>query len=134
MNYMIGCNYWGSKYGTEMWKYWDGESVDKDLETLARYGVRYMRVFPNWRDFQPLVPIYGVCNIKREYRLHGEELMTDEFGLDEECINHFEEFLGYVKKHGMKVIVAVLTGWMSGRMFTPPALYGKKSNKRPRSA
>ena len=51
--------------------------------------------------------------------------MTDEFGLDEECMQHFEEFLGYIKKHGMKVIVAVLTGWMSGRMFTPPALYGK---------
>lgn len=125
MNYMIGCNYWGSKYGTEMWKYWDGKSVDKDLEELAKYGVKYMRVFPNWRDFQPLVPVYGVCNTRREYRLHGEELMSDEFGLDEACMSHFEEFLGYVKKHGMKVIVAVLTGWMSGRTFTPPALYDK---------
>ena len=125
MNYMIGCNYWGSKYGTEMWKNWDGESVDKDLETLAKYGVKYMRVFPNWRDFQPLVTIYHGTNAKHEYRLHGETPMTDEFGLDEECMQHFEEVLGYIKKHGMKVIVAVLTGWMSGRMFTPPALYGK---------
>ena len=125
MNYMIGCNYWGSKYGTEMWKYWDGESVDKDLETLAKYGVKYMRVFPNWRDFQPITTLYQGTNIKREYRLHGETLMTDEFGLDKACMEHFEEFLGYVKKHGMKVIVAVLTGWMSGRMFTPPALGGK---------
>ncbi len=125
MNYMIGCNYWGSKYGTEMWKYWDGESVDKDLEVLSKYGVKYMRVFPNWRDFQPLEKLHMYSNLKREYRLHGEKLMTDEFGLDEDCMNHFEEFLGYVKKHGMKVIVSVLTGWMSGRMFAPPAIHDK---------
>lgn len=67
MNYMIGCNYWGSKYGTEMWKYWDGQSVDKDLEELAKYGVKYMRVFPNRRDFQPLVPVYGVCNTRTTF-------------------------------------------------------------------
>ena len=125
MNYMIGCNYWGSKYAIEMWKNWDGESVDKDLEALAKYGVRYMRVFPNWRDFQPLVSLYGWRNERHEYRLHGETRLTDEFGLDEECMQHFEEFLGYVKKHGMKVIVAILTGWMSGRMYTPPAIAGK---------
>lgn len=125
MNYMVGCNYWGSKFGTEMWKNWDGESVDKDLEMLSKYGVKYMRVFPNWRDFQPVETMYQGCNTKREYRLHGKTVLTDEFWLDEEMMNHFEEFLGYVKKHGMKVIVAVLTGWMSGRMFTPPALAGK---------
>ena len=125
MNYMIGCNYWGSKYGTEMWANWDGESVDKDLEVLSKYGVKYMRVFPIWRDFQPLHTLYQYANAKREYRLHGKTLMTDEFGLDESCMEHFAEFLGYVKKHGMKVIVSIVTGWMSGRMFTPPALAGK---------
>ena len=27
MDYMIGVNYWGSKWGTEMWANWDAESV-----------------------------------------------------------------------------------------------------------
>lgn len=125
MNYMIGCNYWGSKYGTEMWANWDGESVDKDLEKLSQYGVKYMRVFPIWRDFQPLHTLYMFENEKREYRLHGKTLMTDEFGLDEACMEHFAEFLGYVKKHGMKVIVSIVTGWMSGRMFVPRAIEGR---------
>ena len=125
MNYMIGCNYWGSKYGTEMWANWDGESVDKDLEVLSKYGVKYMRVFPIWRDFQPLHTLYQYANAKREYRLHGKTLMTDEFGLDESCMEHFAEFLSYVKKHGMKVIVSIVTGWMSGRMFVPPAIEGR---------
>lgn len=133
MNYMIGCNYWGSKYGTEMWKYWDGESVEKDLEVLSNYGVRYMRVFPNWRDFQPVETLYACHNAPREYRLHGKTLPTDEFMLDEDCMKHFEDFLGYAKKHGMKLIVSIVTGWMSGRMFTPPALAGKDLMTDPES-
>ena len=59
MEYMIGCNYWGSKWGTEMWANWDAESVENDLRTLAQYGVNTLRVFPNWRDFQPLHKLYG---------------------------------------------------------------------------
>ena len=52
MKYMIGCNFWGSKHGTDMWKYWDEDSVRKDLELVSQYGVSYMRVFPNWREHQ----------------------------------------------------------------------------------
>ena len=40
MKYMMGCNYWGSKYGTDMWKKWDAESVRNDFKaplTLPNY-------------------------------------------------------------------------------------------------
>ena len=42
MEFMIGCNYWGSKYGIDMWKYWDEDSIRQDLQALAKYGVKYM--------------------------------------------------------------------------------------------
>lgn len=122
---MLGCNYWGSKKAIDMWADWDGASVERDLAELSKYGVKYLRVFPNWRDFQPIHAIYRWRGYFGEYRLHGKDKLTDEFGLDENCLSHFEEFLSYADKYGIKLIVAIVTGWMSGRLFVPPALEGK---------
>jgi len=125
MDFMLGCNYWGSKEAVDMWAKWDGASVERDFATLSQYGVRYLRVFPNWRDFQPIHTLYRWRGYFGEYRLHGKYKMTDEFGLDEDCLDHFEEMLSYAEKYGIKLIVAIVTGWMSGRLFVPPALEGK---------
>ena len=78
MEYMIGCNYWGSKYGTDMWRYWDEDSVRLDLETLSQYGVKYLRVFPNWRDFQPIHVQRGIRNMLREYCFKDDTPMDNE--------------------------------------------------------
>ncbi len=56
---MVGCNYWASNAGTEMWRNRGEETVDEDFRKLSRYGVKYLRVFPNWRNFQPIVPLMG---------------------------------------------------------------------------
>lgn len=125
MDYMIGVNYWGSKWGTEMWANWDAESVEKDLCTLAQYGVNTLRVFPNWRDFQPLHKLYGYLGEFNEYRLHGKYPMTDEYGLDTDCMAHFDELIGLAGRYGIRLVVSIVTGWMSGRLFVPPALEGK---------
>ena len=47
--FAIGVNYWDSKSGTDMWKNWDRETVEADFAALEAVGVRYLRVFPNWR-------------------------------------------------------------------------------------
>ena len=132
-DYCIGCNYWGSKWGTEMWANWEPDSVENDLRLLSEVGVKYMRVFPNWRDFQPLhaMRAWG-CNF-HEYRLHGKEKMKDECGLDENCMQHFADFLGFAEKYGIKFVVSIVTGWMSGMMFVPPALEGKNLMTDPES-
>lgn len=125
MEYMIGCNYWGSKWGTEMWANWDEKSVEKDFIELSKYGVNTLRVFPNWRDFQPLHKLYGYRGGFREYRLHGKELITDEYGLDADCMKNFGTMIDLAKKHGIRLVVSIVTGWMSGRLFVPPALEGR---------
>lgn len=122
MNFMIGCNYWDSRSGTEMWVNWDAQTVRKDLEALSRYGVEYLRVFPNWRDFQPLHAMRRWRNKFKEYRLHGKTLMTDEFGLDEACMAHFREFLNIAGEYHIRLVVSLVTGWMSGMTFYPPAV------------
>lgn len=45
--FMLGCNYWASNAGTEMWKQWDADVVDEDFKILSENGVKYVRIFPN---------------------------------------------------------------------------------------
>ncbi len=124
-NYMIGCNYWDSVRGTNMWRDWDQSIVERDLAALADIGVKWMRIFPNWRDFQPVMILYGGRGSTREYRLVGEKLTPNEFYIDPVMIERFLTFCDIAHSHGMKLSVAILTGWMSGSYYCPPAFEGK---------
>ena len=37
--FLIGCNYWASNAGTEMWRQWEPETVREDLKVLSENGV-----------------------------------------------------------------------------------------------
>jgi hypothetical protein len=50
-----------------MWRDFDIECIDKDIRILSEYGVKHMRVFPNWRDFQPVEPILGGSGVLLGY-------------------------------------------------------------------
>ncbi len=125
--FTIGCNYWDSAHGTDMWKYFDSEVIDKDMKALSSYGVKYLRVFPNWRDFQPIKLLYGCYGAAREYVIGEDEVPYVEgtSGIDQKQIENFITFANICDKYGIKLIVAIVTGWMSGRMYVPPILEGK---------
>ena len=125
MNYLIGCNYWASNAGTDMWVDFDEAAIENDLTRLSGHGIRYLRVFPNWRDFQPVHPVYTGGQIIVEYRLKDDREARNPEYLDEEMLRRFGRFCDLCEKHGLKMIVGLITGWMSGRLFIPPALYGK---------
>lgn len=126
--YMIGCNYWDSASGTDMWKYWNADVVRKDLESLSKCGVKYLRVFPLWRDFQPIRKLMTFGNQFKEYVLGDKEEFLDSnpCGIDYKMIEHFREFAAIAKEYNMRLIVSIMTGWMSGRLFVPPALENKE--------
>ncbi len=124
-HFMIGCNYWDSVHGTDMWKYYDHQVIEEDLKVLSENGVKYMRVFPNWRDFQPVYRTYAWRNNPCEYVDVNEKPIGQGDGVDPKMLENFEDFCNTAKKYGMGLVVSVLTGWMSGRMFVPPALEGK---------
>lgn len=125
MEFLLGCNYWASNAGTEMWREWNEDAVRADFEILYANGVRCLRVFPNWRDFQPVCPLYDIVGRIREYRQNEHDLPQNPYYLDETMLGRFERFCDIAEEYGMKLIVGLLTGWMSGRLFIPPALYGK---------
>ncbi len=121
----LGCNYWASNAGTEMWRRFDTAIIRRDLKTLHENGVEYLRVFPNWRDFQPVEPLYGGKMNFREYQLSGDRKPENIYYLDEEMLEKFSVFCDICAEYDMKLIVGLITGWMSGRMFIPTALNGK---------
>ncbi len=123
--FILGCNYWASHAGTEMWRNWDEKSVREDFEVLSKNGVECLRVFPNWRDFQPVWPLYDGRGVIREYRVNEDKLPENKYYLDETMLERFEAFCDIAEEYNMKLIIGILTGFMSGRTFIPVALYGK---------
>lgn len=123
MNFGIGCNYWASHAGIYMWRNWDRQVVESDLQKLKKCGIQVLRVFPLWEDFQPLTR--AKSNSFREYLLGDVPLDRKSpeglAGVDPVMIERFAEFVRLAKQYDMQLIVPLITGWMSGRMFFPPA-------------
>lgn len=123
MEFKLGCNYWASHAGIYMWRNWDRSIVESDLQKLSKCGMKVLRVFPLWADFQPLTCAKG--NGFYEIRVGDKAIdrSTPEglAGVDPVMISRFEEFVLLAKQYGMELIVPLITGWMSGRMFFPPA-------------
>ena len=125
--FSVGCNYWASHAGTHMWRDWRAEVVEQDLRQLAGAGLQVLRVFPLWSDFQPLTLLRAGAGAPQEMR-HGEQpLPTDQAGLAgvaEVMMGRFQVLADCAEKYHLKLVVGLLTGWMSGRLFVPPALEG----------
>ena len=81
---MLGANYWGKTWGTEMWLHYDGDEIRREFKQLSECGVKFLRVFPNWRDFQPVDRAYGWQGAHGEYvnSRTGETVCDDGVDLD----------------------------------------------------
>lgn len=125
MGFLLGCNYWASNAGADMWRDWDEAAVIEDLEILSANGVEIIRVFPNWRDFQPIVAVLGGRAEVERYMMKGEKEPENEYWLDTVVLERFSVFCDLCEKYNIKILVGLVTGWMSGRTYIPDALLGK---------
>ena len=124
-DFLLGCNYWSFNAGADMWHDWDPEQVEKDMALLKEHKMTTIRVFPNWRDFQPIVPLYGPGGVLQEILMEGETAPENPFYLSEIMLSRFETFCDLAGKYGIRLIVGLITGWMSGRVYIPGAMYGR---------
>ena len=108
-----------------MWRDFDIDAIKEDLRVLSENGVTHMRVFPNWRDFQPVMPLFRGHGVLNEYCMEGEVPADNEYYLDRTMMERFSAFLDVCDTYSIKVIVGLITGWMSGRLYVPSAFYGK---------
>ena len=122
--FLVGCNYWASHAGMYMWRDWSAETVRADVTRLAEHGVGILRVFPLWCDFQPLTRVLGGRGRDAGILQANAPLKNPE-GVDEEMLKRFRFLCDESHKHGIRLVVGLVTGWMSGRCFVPPALEGR---------
>lgn len=127
--FSLGCNYWASHAGTAMWRDWQPEVVEADFARLAAGGIQLLRVFPLWPDFQPIVQLRGQGGARVEIRLGQDEapLPSDiigQAGVSKVMLERFSSLCEIAARHQIGLIVGLVTGWMSGRLYVPPALEG----------
>ena len=117
--FFVGCNYWAKNAGMYMWSQWKPEIVKSELAALAANGVTVMRVFPLWSDFQPLTGDCKGGGAYRSFRFRDNRPLPNEAGVDPEMMKRFREFCDIAQKNSIRLIVGIVTGWMSGRQFVP---------------
>jgi len=127
--FVVGCNYWASHAGINMWSDWRPEVVEADFRQLAAAGVRVIRVFPIWPYFQPIYAYYGGQGALKEIRFRDGPLPSEgpaHYGVSPDALKEFRTLADLAAKYDLKLVVGLVTGWMSGRLLVPPALEGKK--------
>ena len=133
--FAVGVNYWASHAGTRMWRDFSAAEVEADFSALQKCGVNTLRIFPLWPDFQPVAALRGCCGVFRELVFaDGSPLPHDGLrscGLDPEMMERFRTVADLAQRYGLKIIVGLLTGWMSGVLFVPPALEGMNLIEEP---
>lgn len=127
----LGVNYWASHAATKMWSEWDESVVENDIKRLADIGCEYLRVFPLWPDFQPIMVLRSNCvkgGYKRGYAFTGERPIPNteagKAGIDEKMMERFEKLCDIARKYNMKLIIPLINGHMTFRIYNPPALDG----------
>ena len=126
--FFTGCNYWASHAGIDMWKDWRPHIMESDLKRLSEANIKVIRMFPLWPDFQPLRMHRQGHSAECELRLREDPLphtKEGRAGIDPVMADRFETFLDLAEKYDIKLIVGLITGWMSGRMYMPEAFEGR---------
>ncbi len=126
-SFVVGCNYWASHAGTRMWVDWEPDTVAQDFSELSRNGLQVLRVFPLWPDFQPIHLLRAGAGQPHEVRFGECPLPDDDTGragVSGEMIRRFEHLANAAHQRQLKLMIGLITGWMSGRLYTPPALEG----------
>ncbi len=138
--FSLGVNYWASHAATRMWSEWDEEVVRQDLAHLAGIGCTLLRVFPLWPDFQPIMTLRTNCfkgGYPRGYAFVGERPIPDteagRAGVDETMMARFRTLADIAASNGLKLIVPLLNGHMTFRIYAPPAVDGLDHFRNPES-
>ena len=117
--FALGCNYWASHAETEMWRRWDADVVEKDFAALEAHGMNLVRVFPIWRDFQPIVQLRRRGNSPVEIAWKDDGPLPNPAGVDEEMVSRFRILCDTAGRHHLKLVVGLITGFMSSRASVP---------------
>lgn len=95
-SFLLGINYWPRRKAMYWWKSFDAGEADEELAQISDYGLRAVRLFLLWEDFQP-----------RPDRI------------DPARLGDLVTVLDLAGKHGLMAMPTLLVGNMSGVMWFP---------------
>lgn len=121
--FAFGVNYWASETATRMWREFDAASVEKDFKALYNAGVKWIRLFPMWNDFQPIKELTAWGGRHAEV-VYEDETPRDNSpegiaGVSKVMMDRLETVMNLCNKYGFKVDLAVFTGFMSSMNYIP---------------
>ena len=101
--FTLGANYWASHAGTMMWRDWKPEVVEEDMKKLSDCGVKVVRAFPLWSDFQPITKLLGGNGVVNEIS-HGERFLdlrnpAERAGVSQIMMDRFKAFCEIADKY-----------------------------------
>lgn len=125
--FFVGVNYWASNAGIQMWNRWDEDCIKRDFDLLVEANIKVIRMFPLWSDFQPIENFRngnGKIRIISNDGVKAIDSPEARAGMNTEMVAKLDRFLEICEEKGIKVILGLVTGWMSGRVYAPHALDG----------
>jgi hypothetical protein len=106
-----------------MWRDWHPDEIDAEFAEMRALGLNTVRCFITWNDFQPIREYYkgSFCN-KTPLKIclrHDENqtIETNPHLMDFTMVERFDEFVAIAKKHQIRLIPALLVGFMGSVLF-----------------
>lgn len=121
--FAFGVNYWASENATRMWRDFDEKAIEKDFIALYNAGVKWIRLFPMWNDFQPIKQLTTWSGTPVEV-VYEDETPLDSSpegvaGVSKIMMDRLETVMNLCRKYGFRVDLAIFTGFMSSMNYIP---------------
>lgn len=99
--FLLGVNYWPRRKAMYWWTNFDAAEVREEFALIAELGMKIVRIFLRWEDFQPAPE-----------------------SVSEPCLTNLTTVCDIAVENGLKLDVTFFTGHMSGPNWCPPWLMG----------
>ncbi len=132
--FLLGVNYWPRRSGVRMWRRFEPVEIDAEFAQIRELGMDTVRVFPLWDDFQPIYELPGCENQPRTIGMRHDWKVSPALNpemMDPEMFRKFDQVVELAGKHQLKLIVALMTAWMSGTLFNPAWKNGRNLFRDP---
>jgi endo-1,4-beta-mannosidase len=106
--FLLGVNYWPARTFVRMWAEFDAAQTDRDFAAIRDVGLRLVRLFLFWPDFQPA---------------------PDR--IDEHQLANLELVFESADRHGLLFVPTLFVGHMSGPNWVPRWALSDEANNRP---
>lgn len=103
--FVLGVNYWPRRKAMSWWKHFDAGEVHADFALIAELGMKVVRIFLLWEDFQP----------------------TPD-SVDAQRLQHLRTVADIAARNNLTLDVTFFTGHMSGPNWAPGWLLGEPSD------